>query len=324
MTDVRLELSEKLSALFSFGEAAPSAIMEVLRSYTIANKTVVTADVKTAVTKFLAAKKIDGLSPKTISNYRYTLALFADRVTAPTQKISTDDIREYITYLTDERGLKGNSLQTHLNTLRSLFSWLIREGILRRNPMLKIRTPKLDRKSTRRPLNAEELERLRNTCQNYCEKTLIEFLVSTGCRLDEAIGVALSAINFKERSVVVHGKGGKDRTVYFSVKAKLMMDAYIAERAGGEALFALSKAPYAPMKARTVQKLVQKIGERAGLSRRVHPHLLRHTFATNALNNGMDITVIQRLLGHENISTTQIYASLSQESVRHEYDKYIS
>lgn len=322
--DVRTELAGKLSDLFSFGITAPSAIMEVLQCYTIASRTGITADLKTVVNKFLAAKKIDGLSLKTLSNYKYTLDIFADKVSCPIQKITADDVREYITYLAEERRLKASSLQTYINTLRSLFSWLVREGVLRRNIMLKIRSSKLDRRSTRSPLTTEELGRLRNACQSCREKALVEILVSSGCRLSEVIGVELSAINFKERSMVVHGKGGKDRTVYFSNKAKLMLDAYIAARAGGTALFTTLQTPYQPMKARALQKLIQKIGERAELARRVHPHLLRHTFATNALNKGMGITVIQRLLGHESISTTQIYASLSQEIVRQEYNQYIT
>lgn len=273
---------------------------------------------------FLAAKKIDGLSARTIKNYRYNLELFAGKVNKHITKITTDDIREYITYLFDERGLKENSVQTHINTLRTFFAWMSMEGVVRKNPMLKIKSFRIDKKGARHALTPEELERLRDACQTYKEKALVEFLVSTGCRLSEAAGIQLAAINWRERCVTVHGKGNKDRTVYFSVRAKLMIDEYIRQRKGGDALFCSMRTPYPALQPRAIQRILQLIGERAGLSHRVHPHLLRHTFATHALNSGMDITVIQRLLGHEDISTTQIYASISQETVRHEYDKFVA
>lgn len=123
--------------------------------------------------------------------------------------------------------------------------------------------------------------------------------MSSGCRLGELVGIRVGAIDWQGRSVVVLGKGGKERTVYFSVRAKLMLQEYLAQRKGGDALFASSRAPYEPMRPRAVQKALQQIGERAREPIRIHPHILRHTFASNALNAGMDITIIQHLLGHE-------------------------
>jgi len=322
------ELSNKLLELW-MEDTPPSAPMQkiqsILQDYSITKEVDVgRSNLKKRITYFLGAKRIDGLSAKTIENYRFTLNTFAAQVNKHVAKITTDDIRAYISYLTDERHLKESSLQTHINTLRTFFGWLHVEGVIKKNPMLKIKSIKLDRKRTRRALSAEELERLRNACKNYKEKTLVEFLVSSGCRLSEAANIDLSTINFHERSVKVIGKGNKERTVYFSVRAKLMIEEYVKQRKGGAALFASIKRPYPPMKPRGIQQALQNIGEQAGLPKRVHPHLLRHTFATHALNCGMDITVIQRLLGHEDISTTQIYASISQETVRHEYDKFVA
>lgn len=303
----------------------PQKLQEILRDYAITREDESSkSNLQKRITHFLGAKRIDGLSSKTLENYRFTLNLFAAQVTKRVTKITTDDVREYIDYLTSERQLKESSLQTHINTLRTFFNWLHMEGVIKRNPMLKIKSLKLDKRSTRQALTSEELERLRNACTTYKEKSLVEFLVSSGCRLNEVASIILADINFRERCVKVVGKGNKERLVYFSIRAKLMIEEYIKQRKGGVALFASIKTPYPPMKARAIQQALQKIGERAGLSKRVHPHLLRHTFATHALNGGMDITVIQRLLGHEDISTTQIYASISQETVRHEYDKFVA
>lgn len=321
--DAKTELTGALCEVM--GQDKAEVLRELLSGYTIIKESeVVRSNLKKRIVYFLGAKKIDGLSARTLENYNYMLTMFAGQVVKHVAKITTDDVREYVTYLSEVRQLKESSLQTHINTLRTFFSWLSVEVVIKCNPMLKIKSLKIDRKNARRALTQEELERLRDACQTYKEKALVEFLVSTGCRLSEAAGVHIESINFRERSIVVHGKGDKDRTVYFSVRAKLMMEEYILHRKGGEALFASIKTPYPPMQQRAIQRALQVIGERAGLLRRVHPHLLRHTFATTALNSGMDITVIQRLLGHEDISTTQIYASISQETVRHEYDKFVA
>ena len=124
--------------------------------------------------------------------------------------------------------------------------------------------------------------------------------------------------------MLVTGKGDKDRVVYFSVRARLMLQESIKERKGGEGLFVSSKSPYEPLEPRAIQRIIHNISEKAGLAGRVHPHLLRHTFATLALNSGMDVTVIQRLLGHEDIATAQIYAAMNEEVIKHKYNKYVA
>ena len=268
-------------------------------------------------------RSIDGLSPKTLKSYRDNLNAFARRVDKHVSSINADDIREYIGYLSD-RGLADSTLQLHVNILRSFFAWMNLEDIIKKNPMLKIKSLKVDKLRARRPLTAEQLEKLRDECQTYKEKALVEFMVSSGCRLSEVIGIQVDQVNWHERSVVVLGKGNKERTVYFSVRAKVMLQAYLEQRRGGEALFASSRAPYGPMQDRAVQKILKALGERAAIPQRVHPHILRHTFASNAINAGMDITIIQQLLGHSDPKTTLIYAELSPRMVRYEYEKLVS
>ena len=190
--------------------------------------------------------------------------------------------------------------------------------------MSKIKSIKIDKVGARQALTVEELERLRDACVTYREKALIEFLVSSGCRLSEVAQLSASDLDLMSRSVQVTGKGDKDRVVFFSIRARLMIEEYMVSRKGGTGLFVSSKAPYEPLKPRAIQRMVRAISLRAGLDKRVHPHLLRHTFATLALNGGMDIAVIQRLLGHENIATTQIYAEMSDETIRHQYNKYVA
>ena len=297
----------------------------ILQDYSVAKEEAQKRNtLKKRIVYFLGAKKTDGLSDRTIQNYQQILTHFAEWINKHITQITTDDIRSYITYLSVERKLKESSLQTHINTLRTFFAWMTIEGIIKKNPMLKIKSLKIDKKNARHALSQEELERLRNACKNYREKAIVEFFYSTGCRLTEVVNIRLDELNFEARSVKVIGKGNKERTVYFSVRAKLMIQEYVQQRKGGIMLFPSSKTPYEKMKVRGMQRIIQNVGERAGLSKRVHPHLLRHTFATNAVNAGMDITIIQRLLGHEDVNTTQIYASISQDIVRQAYDRIVS
>lgn len=324
--DAKKELATRLIAMV--GELLPDAdisINSVLNGYTISRETEDgKSDLNKRITYYLGAKRIDGLSPRTIKNYKNTLELFAKRISKSVTKITTDDIRGYIAYLSASRNLKESSLQTHINILRAFFGWLHVEEKIKKNPMLKIRSLKIDRKNARQALSVEELERLRDVCKEYRDKAIVEFLVSTGCRLSEVTQLNVGDLNFNDRNVMVTGKGGKERLVYFSVRARLMLQEYIKQRKGGTGLFVSSKTPYLPLKQRAIQRIICDIGKRAGLSAAVHPHLLRHTFATLALNSGMDVTVIQRLLGHEDIATTQIYATMNEDVILHQYNKYVA
>lgn len=324
--NAKAELAKRLVAMVSGDTPVTSdEINTVLKDYTIQRATEEERnDLYKRIWQYLGAKRIDGLSPRTLANYKYTLEMFMDRVKKPVSRITTDDIRTYITYLSETRGLKETSLQSHINVLRAFFSWLLVEEKIKKNPMLKIHSLKFDKKSARQALTSEELERLRDACENYREKALVEFLVSSGCRLSEVAGLDMADLNLAERSVTVHGKGDKDRVVYFSVRARLMLQEYAKERKGGTGLFVSTKIPYLPLKPRAIQRIVHAISERAGLAGRVHPHLLRHTFATLALNSGMDISAIQRLLGHEDIATTQIYAAMNEDVIKHQYNKYVA
>lgn len=324
--NAKTELIKRLSDTFSGGTPLTAeALTAIMKDYNITRESDETrSDLRRRIKYYLGAKKIDGLSERTLKNYKANLESFAAKVEKSTAKITTDDIRGYIAYLDETRHLKETSLQTHINTLRAFFGWLTVEEKIKKNPMAKIKSLKLDKKGARQALTVEELERLRDACKTYREKALIEFLVSTGCRLSEVAQLRAADLNLADRSVQVTGKGDKDRVVYFSVRARLMIEEYMMQRKGGDGLFVSSKSPYEPLKPRAIQRIVHSLSERAGLEGRVHPHLLRHTFATHALNGGMDVTVIQRLLGHEDIATTQIYAELNEKGVRHQYNKYVA
>lgn len=317
------ELAQKIMDLYHNGPDMGQVLL-LLNDYDITKiDRAVRNNYQMQVAYFLGAKQTEGLSARTIGNYKLYLTKFGEFLNKRTEDITTNDIRYYITSL-GEKGLKKTSIQAVINILRSYFSWMTMEEIIPKNPMLRIRSFKIDKKQGRHPLTPEEFERLRDACNDYREKALIEFLYSTGCRISEAASIDLQSIDFDRRTVNVVGKGDKQRTLYFSVRARLMIQAYVLNRKGGEALFAGKWGRCLRLSTRELQYIVQRIGKRAGLSRRVHPHLLRHTFATNALHAGMDITVIQQILGHSSLDTTRIYAETDQDHVRQQHDRFVA
>lgn len=317
----KIDLIAKLTALMP--ECARE-IIKIMREYDVQTAQVYDrSNLSRRVEAFLAAKRIDGCRPKTIKGYRERLKMFMTQCSKPVQAITTDDLREYLAYLVDERHLMDNSVQAHINTLRSFFSWLVDEDNIRKSPMRKIKSLKIDKLRSRHPLTAEQLELVRDGCRGYKEKALVEFLVSSGCRVSEVAGLRVDDIDWRDRKCKVIGKGNKERTVYFSVRAKLMLQLYIAERRGGEALFASSRAPYEPLTDRGIEKMISKLGKRIGMERPLYPHLMRHTFASHALNCGMELTIIQHLLGHSDPKTTLIYAEIDPIRVQYEYNRMI-
>lgn len=317
----KIDLIAKLTALMP--ECARE-IIKIMREYDVQTAQVYDrSNLPRRVEAFLAAKRIDGCRPKTIKGYRERLKMFMTQCSKPVQQITTDDLREYLAYLVDERHLMDNSVQAHINTLRSFFSWLVDEDNIHKSPMRKIKSLKIDKLRSRHPLTAEQLELVRDGCRGYKEKALVEFLVSSGCRVSEVAGLRVDDIDWRDRKCKVIGKGNKERTVYFSVRAKLMLQLYIAERRGGEALFASSRAPYEPLTDRGIEKMISKLGKRIGMERPLYPHLMRHTFASHALNCGMELTIIQHLLGHSDPKTTLIYAEIDPIRVQYEYNRMI-
>ena len=175
------------------------------------------ADVETHIQHFIDAKRVNGLSGKTLDNYWIYLTRFAKYLNKNIGLITTNDIRGYI----GVQKVADSSLQTIAHILRSFFSWLTTEEVINKNPMLKIKMHKPRWKRMRKSLSLEELERLRNACDNIREKAILAIFFSSGCRISEISGIRLSDVDFIQRSVRVMGKGGKERIVYFSVKVKL-------------------------------------------------------------------------------------------------------
>ena len=318
----KIELYASICSVLERPEAKKE-IWDILAGYTI-NTLAAYSSLENSIKEFLDAKRADSLSEKSILNYKQILALFQQWKDIPPSLVTTDVIRGWMSYLKEERGMKKDSVQTYLNCLRSFFGWLYSEEKIQSNPTTRIKSAHIDRKKSRKPLTQEEVELCRSVLKNGREKAIFEMYISTGCRLSELVDIKTEDIDFNARELKVCGKGDKMRTVYFSAKAKLAVQAYLAESKNKSILFSCDIAPYGPLGDQAIEKIIRAIGRRAKLSEPLYPHKLRHTFATSALNSGMDIVVIQQLLGHSNLDTTQIYAQLSQESVRHSYCKLVT
>lgn len=323
--DFKMELAGKILYLYADHTPDMKQMMDVLNDYHITPVDKIgQATFEKQIEYFLGAKRTEGFSGRSLDHYQMYLNIFSNYFKKKAEDITTNDIRTFISYCGTGRNMQNSSVHSVINVLRSFFGWLTLEEVIAKNPMLKIKSFKIDKRGARHPLSPEELEVLRDACKNYREKALVEFLYSTGCRLSEAIQVDVAAINFDSRSVDVIGKGNKRRTLYFSIKARLMVKQYLLERKGGIALFVGCRKPYDRLGEAAIQKILRELGQRAGLTKRIHPHILRHTFATNCLSAGMDITIIQQLLGHSSVGTTQIYAETNQANVRREYEKFVA
>ncbi|NHL36648.1 integrase, partial [Clostridium botulinum] len=261
-----------------------SIVEEVLYKYSILPEEtgLVASDIEEKLQIYLASKKLDGLSIGTLKNYRYNLIIFADYLRKPLAAIETMDLRMFLAARCKD--MKQSSVNGQISILKSFFGWLADEEYIPKNPAKKL-------KQTKQP------KRVR--------KPLTEFLISTGCRLDEVFKVNKDNINWHEMSLFVVGKGDKERKVYFNTKAKILLKKYLFSREDDDpALFVTSKRPYHRLGKRSIQREFKKIANIAGIEKSIHPHLFRHSFATYKINSGMSLPVLQHLMGHENPSTT--------------------
>lgn len=192
-----------------------------------------------------------------------------------------------------------------------------------KNPCKQIHPIKYEAK-LREPLTGVEMELIRDACQTRREKAIIETFYSTGCRVSELAILKKTDVDFRKGEVHLFGKGSKHRISYINAKAEVALKKYLFSRSDDcPALFVTDRSPVRALKKEGIESIVRKIGERSGIERRVYPHLIRHTTATDALERGMNVAEVQKILGHEKLDTTMIYAKVCQDNVKYDHKRYI-
>ena len=286
---------------------------------------VVEDELPSVVKMYLVCKKIEGLSETTLRNYKVLLNCFFCEVNKLPQAITANDIRLFLYTYQKNRNVSSRTLDKYREYLSHFFTWAYEEGYLQSNPSKNISAIKHETKP-RESLTQIELEYLRQSCDSVKEKAIIEFLYSTGCRVSELVSVKKKDIDWNEKTVHLFGKGKKHRMSFINAKAQIALQEYLNNRCDDcEYLFVSSRKPYRPMHKDGIEKIVGNISDRAFdlTGKRITPHILRHTTATTALRSGMPIADISKLLGHENIDTTMIYAKSSLSDVQAGHKKYI-
>ena len=268
---------------------------------------------------FLLTKRSEGCSQRTIAYYRDTLELVANEVKKPIESLNAMEIRVYLAMVA-ERSSEVNS-DNYRRVISSFFTWLVDNDIITKNPMRQIKKVKFQKKQVL-PFTAEEVERLRYGAKDIRLRSMIEFLLSTGCRVAEVVALNQSAIDWKREEVEVLGKGNKKRVVFLNDAAILYLKEYLKTRNDNNpALYVTKEKPYKRLQISGFEILIRKLGREVGV-RNVHPHRFRHTVATWAAKRGMSVQLIQKMLGHENIQTTLIYATADLEEVRAAHKKF--
>ena len=272
---------------------------------------------------FFVTRKIEGMSMKSLELYNMVLRHFFYCLNKKIEEITTNDIRVYLYKVQQERQLSNATLDSRRTIIHSFLEWAANEGYVGSNVCRNIRPIKYERPK-RKPLTAIELEMLRKACQTIRDSAIIEFLYSTGCRVTEMERMNIEDVDFQKKEVILFGKGDKHRIFYLNAKAELALKKYLEIREDDSpALFVSERKPHGRIKKAAIEKRVRQLGEMSQIGRRVYPHLIRHTTATDGLFRGMPVEEVQKLLGHVNITTTMIYAEVSEENTKNDHKKYI-
>lgn len=271
---------------------------------------------------FLSAKKIEGCSEKTLAYYRHTIEKMLMTVAVAVCHISTMDIRQYLSSYQEKNGSSKVTIDNMRRIFSSFFAWLEDEDYIAKSPVRRIHKVKTD-SLVKEVLTDEQLEQLRDSCTNRRDLAMIDLLASTGIRVGELVKLNRADIDFHERQCVVFGKGNKERQVYFNARTKLHLQQYLESRTDDSpALFVSLSSPYNRLTISGVEVRIRTMGKRLNMPK-VHPHKFRRTLATMAIDKGMPIEQVQRLLGHVRIDTTLQYAIVNQNNVKMAHKKYL-
>ena len=272
---------------------------------------------------FLEAKKIEGCTNRTLTYYQSTIEHMIGVLTVPIQKMTTEDIRGYLADYQRKNDCSNVTVDNVRRNISSFFSWLEEEDYILKSPMRRIHKIKT-KTEVKGIISDESIEQLRDACMEARDLAMVDLLYSTGIRVGELVGLNIDDIDFEKRECIVFGKGEKERCVYFDAKAKIHLQNYLQNRTDhNPALFVTLDAPHDRLKISGVEIRLRQLGRRLGMEK-IHPHKFRRTMATRAIDRGMPIEQVQKLLGHSQIDTTMRYAIVNQNNVKMSHQKYIA
>lgn len=272
---------------------------------------------------FLDAKRIEGCSERTLQYYCVTVKNMLSKITNPIRKITTDDIRSYLVAYHQAGSCSKVTVDNVRRNISSFFSWLEEEDYILKSPMRRIHKIKT-KTVVKETISDESIELIRDACTELRDLAMIDLLFSTGIRVGELVRLNISDINMEQRECVVFGKGDKERRVYFDAKTKIHLAEYIAQRNDNDpALFVSLIGKHKRLQISGVEIRLRELGRKLSLNR-IHPHKFRRTMATRAIDKGMPIEQVQKLLGHSQIDTTMQYAIVNQSNVKVSHQKYIA
>ena len=272
---------------------------------------------------FLAAKRIEGCSERTIEYYQATVTHLLSKIETNVRKVTTEEIREYFSEYQKWNNCSNVTVDNIRRNISSFFSWLEEEDYILKSPMRRIHKIKT-KTVVKNVISDEDIEKLRDNCKEKRDLAIIDLLYSTGIRVGELVNLNIDDVDFEGRECVVYGKGDKERRVYFDAKAKIHLKEYIENRTdSNKALFVTLDAPYDRLKISGVEIRLRELGRKLNLTR-IHPHKFRRSMATRAIDKGMPIEQVQKILGHSQIDTTMQYAMVNQSNVKTAHQRYMS
>ena len=271
---------------------------------------------------FLAAKRVEGCSDKSLRYYESTINNMLKSIGKPERQITTEHLRTYLDTYQRRGTVSKVTLDNVRRILSSCFSWLEDEDYIVKSPVRRIHKVKTG-KTVKETYSDESLELMRDHCDNTRDLAMIDLLTSTGIRVGELVKLNRDDVDFDNRECVVFGKGNKQRKVYFDARTKIHLQRYLKERTDDcEALFVSLLKPFVRLQISGVEIRLRKIGRELNFHK-VHPHKFRRTLATMAIDKGMPIEQVQQLLGHQSIDTTLQYAMVNQNNVKESHRKFI-
>ena len=272
---------------------------------------------------FLDAKRIEGCSERTLQYYKVTVEQMLKRISTPIRKMTTDEIRTYLVEYQQRGGCSKVTIDNIRRNISSFFSWLEEEDYILKSPMRRIHKIKT-KTVVKEVISDENMEKMRDACDEMRDLAIIDMLYSTGIRVGELVRLNIEDVNMEQRECVVFGKGDKERRVYFDAKAKIHLMEYLASRTDNNpALFVSLDGRHKRLEISGVEIRLRQLGRKLSLDR-IHPHKFRRTMATRAIDKGMPIEQVQKILGHSQIDTTMQYAIVNQNNVKNSHKRYIA